>query len=357
MAVFEQSLRMLHREAWPKTDLKSPEADSLLCRKFVDGILDIELLEYLRLHAAGDFTTTVSKARHFVDANELSRTANKPAIRTTSSVNCQAIVGGVVKGCCRIKVVWQRSMQSRHPTLMLMLGPGARRPFPGRDHRPPVTRQPEVPAELHPVVTRSDFKTRQTVSRVTRGMVRQAAAVGKATSRCNEVTMAPGHGMINDSQGKRPLVLRPRHRDLDGRHARATHAFHNHSQRVSGCQGKGAHAFVPRPRAAGDPVGGHRLVTEVTSRQCSSNSVRQVSASGTRDQLISHHRAPSTYRRSAAVDATCVVSQVATSTGKVLCLNRRHQPPYALSADSVAVILLAIQGMSSHRHPVHPVSQ
>jgi len=92
---------------------------------------------------------------------------------------------------------------------MLMLGPGARRPFPGRDHRPPVTRQPEVPAELHPVVTRSDFKTRQTVSRVTRGMVRQAAAVGKATSRCKEVTMAPGHGMINDSQGKRPLVLRP----------------------------------------------------------------------------------------------------------------------------------------------------
>jgi len=30
LAVFEQSLRMLHREAWPKIDLKSPEADSLL---------------------------------------------------------------------------------------------------------------------------------------------------------------------------------------------------------------------------------------------------------------------------------------------------------------------------------------
>ena len=30
LAVFEQSLRMLHREAWPKTDIKSPEADSLL---------------------------------------------------------------------------------------------------------------------------------------------------------------------------------------------------------------------------------------------------------------------------------------------------------------------------------------
>ena len=52
LAVFEQSLRMLHREACPKTDIKSPEADLLLRRKFVDGILDLELQKYLRLHAA-----------------------------------------------------------------------------------------------------------------------------------------------------------------------------------------------------------------------------------------------------------------------------------------------------------------
>jgi len=31
---------MLYREAWPKTDIKSTEADSLLRRKFVGGILD-----------------------------------------------------------------------------------------------------------------------------------------------------------------------------------------------------------------------------------------------------------------------------------------------------------------------------
>jgi len=62
LAVFEHSLRMLHREAWPKTDIKSPEADSLLRRKFVDGIVDLELQKYLRLHAASDdFATTVSK--------------------------------------------------------------------------------------------------------------------------------------------------------------------------------------------------------------------------------------------------------------------------------------------------------
>jgi len=98
LAVFEQSLRMLHREAWPKTDIKSPEADSLFSRKFVDGILDLELQRYLRLHATSDdFATTVSKARQFVDANELSHTTKKSALRTTSpSVNYQSIVDGVL---------------------------------------------------------------------------------------------------------------------------------------------------------------------------------------------------------------------------------------------------------------------
>ena len=29
LTLFEQNLRILHREAWPKVDIKSPEADSL----------------------------------------------------------------------------------------------------------------------------------------------------------------------------------------------------------------------------------------------------------------------------------------------------------------------------------------
>jgi len=100
LAVFEQSLRMLHREAWPKVDIKSPEADSLLRRKFVDGIQDLDLQKYLRLHAASDdFATTLSKARHFMDASELARIAKKLAIRATStSVNYQTIVDGVMEG-------------------------------------------------------------------------------------------------------------------------------------------------------------------------------------------------------------------------------------------------------------------
>ena len=96
LTLFEQNLRIQHREAWPKTDIKSPEANSLLRRKFVDGIADIELQKYLRLHAANDdFATTVSKARQFVDANELSRTAKKPAIRSSPNVNYQTIVDAV----------------------------------------------------------------------------------------------------------------------------------------------------------------------------------------------------------------------------------------------------------------------
>ena len=99
LAVFEHSLRMLHREAWPKTDIKSPEADSLLRRKFVDGILDLELQKYLRLHAASDdFATMVSKARQFVDVNELSRTTKKSALRTTTpNVNYQTIIDEVME--------------------------------------------------------------------------------------------------------------------------------------------------------------------------------------------------------------------------------------------------------------------
>ena len=99
LTVFEQSLRMLHREAWPKTDIKAPEADSLLRRNFVNGILDMELQRHLRVHAAkDDFATTVSKARQFLDASELTRTVKKPAIRTASpSVNFQSIVDGVLE--------------------------------------------------------------------------------------------------------------------------------------------------------------------------------------------------------------------------------------------------------------------
>ena len=62
LALFEQNLRTLYREAWPGSDMKSKDADSILQRRFVGGILDGGLQQYLRLHArTDDFSTTVAK--------------------------------------------------------------------------------------------------------------------------------------------------------------------------------------------------------------------------------------------------------------------------------------------------------
>ena len=85
LAVFEQGLRTLHGEAWPGVDFKSPDADSRLRRKFVDGLMDGQIQTYLRLHATSDdFPTAVSKARQYQDADKLCRTAKKSAIRAAS---------------------------------------------------------------------------------------------------------------------------------------------------------------------------------------------------------------------------------------------------------------------------------
>jgi len=73
----------------------------LLRRKFVDGIQDLDLQKIFAFTCRAktdDFATTVSEARHFMDASELARTAKKPAIRATStSVNYQTIVDGVME--------------------------------------------------------------------------------------------------------------------------------------------------------------------------------------------------------------------------------------------------------------------
>jgi len=87
LALFEQNLRTLYREAWPGSDMKSKDADSVLQRRFVGGILDGGLQQYLRLHArTDDFSTTVTKARQYVEAQNLAKVTKKPAIRLASSV-------------------------------------------------------------------------------------------------------------------------------------------------------------------------------------------------------------------------------------------------------------------------------
>jgi len=73
---FEQALRTLHREAWPTA---TPEQrDAALKRRFEDGLLSTEMVQFLRLHARDlDFQATVIKARQFADATG----QNKPKKR------------------------------------------------------------------------------------------------------------------------------------------------------------------------------------------------------------------------------------------------------------------------------------
>jgi len=69
---FEQALRTLHREAWPTA---TPEQrDAALKRRFEDGLLLTEVIQFLRLHARDlDFQATVIKARQFADATGQSK--------------------------------------------------------------------------------------------------------------------------------------------------------------------------------------------------------------------------------------------------------------------------------------------
>jgi len=69
---FEQALHTLHREAWPAA---TPEQrDAALKRRFEDGLISTEMIQFLRLHARDlDFHATMIKARQFADATGQSK--------------------------------------------------------------------------------------------------------------------------------------------------------------------------------------------------------------------------------------------------------------------------------------------
>jgi len=69
---FEQSLRVLYRDAWPKAT--ATQRDSALKRRFEDGLINLEMAQFLRLHARNDdFPNTVLKARQFAEASDTGR--------------------------------------------------------------------------------------------------------------------------------------------------------------------------------------------------------------------------------------------------------------------------------------------
>ena len=168
VAVFEQGLRTLHGEAWPGVDFKSPDADSRLRRKFVDGLMDGQIQTYLRLHAtSGDFPTTVAKARQYEDADKLCRTAKKPAIRTASvsdyslDATTQAILDGV-----KAHLLGDRGREGEVNTAQVSnptptRDPRARGLLPARDRRRlAVHRQEALPVVSHLIVLPSGSKTK-----------------------------------------------------------------------------------------------------------------------------------------------------------------------------------------------------
>ena len=243
---------MLHREAGPK-------ADSLLRRKFVDGILDMELQRHLRVHAAkDDVATTVSKARQFLVASELTRTVKKPAIRATSpSVNYQSNLDGLMEAL-------DQRIQPRRLTPTI----GVRRPHLARDRRHRVTHlQGALPAVRHPPAGLSDSRIRRMPDPVTRPTARLSVAVGRAVSLHRAMAMAPGHEVIVVSHGK--LLLDHSPRDPTGYNAKVVRHSRRHSQEGHGHRGKAVHVSVPQRRAIqviGGPDGHDRGVLSFSSR-------------------------------------------------------------------------------------------
>ena len=80
---YEQGLRTLYRKAWPAAT--SEQKDMALKTAFEEGLLDPQLMQYLRLHAGTDnFSDTVQKAKKFVATTEQPK--NKKSVRIITPV-------------------------------------------------------------------------------------------------------------------------------------------------------------------------------------------------------------------------------------------------------------------------------
>ena len=104
IAVYEQALRTIHREAWPNADQVTK--DGALKRRFISGLNNPEMQSFLRLHAKGDdFTQTVARARQYQDAHEQTKlaTTKKPNIRMASyNSESQSQIQPVLEGLQRV---------------------------------------------------------------------------------------------------------------------------------------------------------------------------------------------------------------------------------------------------------------
>ena len=142
------------------------------------------------------------------------------------------------------------------------------------------------------------------------------------TADCHRVTtMVPGHRWIVIRPGRKPSAPSPHRRD--GRHARMVLVLRSHSQEVNGRQGKGAHVFVPRPRAmqaTGALVGSQPQVTAVANRRDNNAGTAAQLNSSCRSLPMSRHLVP------ADAMSACDSAAIYLSMELTLCHYRRPQP-------------------------------
>ena len=85
VSAFKTALRVLRRNAW--LNMPADQRDFALKRKFEDGVYNPDLQTFLRLHARDlDFTATVLKARHFLEASN-AKTKKSVRILNQTSVS------------------------------------------------------------------------------------------------------------------------------------------------------------------------------------------------------------------------------------------------------------------------------
>jgi len=259
-----------------------------------------------------------------------------------------------------IEAVWQKLAQSRRPTLLPPPATGTGRHRPAKDHRRQATRPPGVLPAVHPQLTAlSGSRTRWMSEQATRATGHPLGAVGRATSRRKEKHLFPAVDGSSSARTRDPSLPAP----IVGMfcYARVARVFRRHSREVNGCQGEGAHAFVPRPRAmqaTGGPGRDHHRVIKVVNHRLS-NSIRLDSDAGARAQPISSHQLLPTRRHPVVVDAMSVANRVATpiSMGQAPCLHRHHRPRDPSSAANEDVTRPATRQVSSHQRQMFQTSQ
>ena len=350
----------MYREAWPKTDIGSPEADSLLRIKFIDGVLGVDLQKYLRLHAASDdFAATVSKARHFVDASEVSWVPRKPALWATSPiVNYPSFIDGVrevVESALHDRGRQAQVNAIQAPAFNAKSGSRGRKTHPRQGSPASAMLRRELPAVRHQVTAQYDSRYRGMISLDNSPMVHLVVVDGRITSRfVREVATAPGHGVIVSQKVKASRVLSPLRRA--GRLARAAHIFRRRSLRISRGQGKGARAIDPRPglttTTTGGQDGGRRLASHSTSRCRSNSSPLRDSVDGVLDRRTNNLPvSPVRHGPSAAV-AMCVATLSATQgvIRRALSPRRQRQLCLVKCVASLVAMRLAMEEMLVRCH-------